>query len=106
MLRLLRVADAAGFVIANKVNRATDDTKSFRDLYDASAEFELDRPLLSVMWNITAVMHSTVGAGSSGASSRGSRSGFCVLWRLGRLRNAADENTARRPCRPLPAFHI
>ena len=49
MLRRLRVADAAGFVIANKVNRATDDTKSFRDLYDdVSAEFELDRPLLSV----------------------------------------------------------
>ena len=48
MLRLLHVADAAGFVIANKVNRATDDTKSFLDLYDVSAEFELDRPLLSV----------------------------------------------------------
>ena len=49
MLRLLRVADAAGFVTANNVNRATDDAKSFRDLYvDVSAEFELDRPLLSV----------------------------------------------------------
>ena len=49
MLRLLRVADAAGFVIASNVNRATDDAKSFRDLYDdVSAEFELDRPLLSV----------------------------------------------------------
>ena len=49
MLRLLRVADAAGFVIANNVSRATDHANSFRDLYDdVSAEFELDRPLLSV----------------------------------------------------------
>ena len=49
MLRLLRVADTAGVGIANKVNRATDDMISFRDLHhNVSAEFELDRPLLSV----------------------------------------------------------
>lgn len=49
MLRLSRVADAACVVIANKLNRATDDLKLFRDLYEAvSAAFELDRPLLSV----------------------------------------------------------
>ena len=39
--------------------------------------------LMSVMWNITAVMHSTEGAGSSGASSRGSRSGFLRAVALG-----------------------
>ena len=47
MLRLLHVADAAGGMIANKVNRATDDTKSYRDMYD-KVNAELDRPSLSV----------------------------------------------------------
>ena len=32
--------------------------------------------------------------------------GFRALWPLGSLRDAADENTARRPCRLLPASHI
>ena len=49
MLRLLRVTDAAGRLIANKVNRNTDGTKSFVELYnDLDDEFTLNRPLLSV----------------------------------------------------------